>query len=132
MLLSTYEVMYLVLIVAVVTIFFCGYYIIGFFGNIAEGDDELDEEIDLRAKRQREALVCVRPEDESEFQKIKQHQKYTVSTTQKFFKKKPLTPFLYCLGPRVAEPKKWFFPNFIFKGWEWCIWNITTIIHHQI
>ena len=43
-----------------------------------------------------------------------------------------LTPFLYCLGPRVAEPKKWFFPNFIFKGWEWCIWTITTIIHHQI
>ena len=40
-----------------------------------------------------------------------------------------LTPFLYCLGPRVAEPKKWFFPNFIFKGWEWCIWTITTIIH---
>ena len=32
-----------------------------------------------------------------------------------------LTPFLYCLGPKVAEPKKWFFPNFIFKGWEWCI-----------
>ena len=71
----------------VVTIFFCGYYIIGFFGNIAEGDDELDEEIDLRAKRQREALVCVRPEDESEFQNIKQHQKYTVSTTQKLLKK---------------------------------------------
>ena len=87
MLLSTYEVMYLVLIVAAVTIFFCGYYIIGFFGNIAEGDDELDEEIDLRAKRQREALVCVRPGDESEFLKIKQHQKYTVSTTQKFFQK---------------------------------------------
>ena len=43
-----------------------------------------------------------------------------------------LTPFLYCLGPRVAKPKKWFFPNFIFKGWEWCIWTITTIIHHQI
>ena len=43
-----------------------------------------------------------------------------------------LTPVLYCLGPRVAEPKKWFFPNFIFKGWEWCIWTITTIIHHQI
>ena len=43
-----------------------------------------------------------------------------------------LTPFLYCLGPRVAEPKKWLVPNFIFKGWEWCIWNITTIIHHQI
>ena len=36
------------------------------------------------------------------------------------------------MGPRVAEPKKWFFPNFIFKGWEWCIWTITTIIHHQI
>ena len=87
MLLSTYEVMYLVLIVAAVTIFFCGYYIIGFFGNITEGDDELDEEIDLRAKRQREALVCVRPGDESEFLKIKQHQKYTVSTTQKFFQK---------------------------------------------
>ena len=44
----------------------------------------------------------------------------------------PLTPFLYCLGPRVAEPKKWLFPNFVFKGWEWCIWTITTIIHHQI
>ena len=73
--------MYLILIVAAaVTIFFCGYYnyIIGFFG-IAEGDDELDEEIDLRAKRQREALVCVRPEDEAEFQKKKQLQKYTVS-----------------------------------------------------
>ena len=54
---------------------------------IAEGDDELDVEIDLRAKRQREALVCVRPGDESEFLKIKQHQKYTVSTTQKFFQK---------------------------------------------
>ena len=43
-----------------------------------------------------------------------------------------LTPFLYCLGPRVAEPKKWLFPNFVFKGWEWCIWTMTTIIHHQI
>ena len=31
------------------------------------------------------------------------------------------TPSLYCLGPRVAKPKKWFVPNFIFKGWEWCI-----------
>ena len=95
---STYEaIMYLILIVAVaVTIFFCGYYnyIIGFFG-IAEGDDELDEEIDLRAKRQREALVCVRPEDESEFQKNKQHKKYTVSTTQKLLKKRPLKKLQY-------------------------------------
>ena len=90
--LPTYKVMHFILnsfeflIVAAVTIFLCGHYIIGFFG-ISEGDDELDVEIDLRAKRQREALVCVRPGDESEFLKIKQHQKYTVSTTQKFFKK---------------------------------------------
>ena len=43
-----------------------------------------------------------------------------------------LTPSLYCMGPKVSEPKKWLVPNFIFKGWEWCIWTITTIIHHQI
>ena len=43
-----------------------------------------------------------------------------------------LTHTLYCKGTRVSEPKKWLVPNFIFKGWEWCIWTITTIIHHQI
>ena len=43
-----------------------------------------------------------------------------------------LTRTLYCKGTRVSEPKKWLVPNFIFKGWEWCIWTITTIIHHQI
>ena len=32
-----------------------------------------------------------------------------------------LTPSLYCMGPKVSEPKKWLVPNFIFKGWEWCI-----------
>ena len=32
-----------------------------------------------------------------------------------------LTPSLYCMGTRVSEPKKWLVPNFIFKGWEWCI-----------
>ena len=36
------------------------------------------------------------------------------------------------MGPKVSKPKKWLVPNFIFKGWEWCIWTITTIIHHQI
>ena len=43
-----------------------------------------------------------------------------------------LTPSLYCKGMRVSEPKKWLVPNFIFKGWEWCIWTLTTIIHHQV
>ena len=32
-----------------------------------------------------------------------------------------LTPSLYCMGPKVSEPKKWLVPKFIFKGWEWCI-----------
>ena len=36
-------------------------------------------------------------------------------------KKIILTPSLYCMGPKVSEPKKWLVPNFIFKGWEWCI-----------
>ena len=36
-------------------------------------------------------------------------------------KKSFLTPSLYCMGPKVSEPKKWLVPNFIFKGWEWCI-----------
>ena len=36
------------------------------------------------------------------------------------------------MGPKLYNSKKLFVPNFIFKGWEWCIWTITTIIHHQI
>ena len=32
-----------------------------------------------------------------------------------------LTPSLYCMGPKVSEHKKWLVPNFILKGWEWCI-----------
>ena len=36
------------------------------------------------------------------------------------------------MGPKFHNSKKWLVPNFISKGWEWCIWTITTIIHHQI
>ena len=36
------------------------------------------------------------------------------------------------MGPKLYNSKKWLVPNFIFKGWEWCIWTITTIIHHRI
>ena len=57
----------------------------------------------------------------------------TLKCALKLSKRKTrLTPSLYCMGPKVAEPKKWLVPNFIFKGWKWCIWTITTIIHHQI
>ena len=36
------------------------------------------------------------------------------------------------MGPKFHNSKKWLVTNFIFKGWKWCIWTITTIIHHQI
>ena len=36
------------------------------------------------------------------------------------------------MGHKFHNSKKWLVLNFIFKGWEWCIWTITTIIHHQI